>query len=80
MRIESIFSFLQYLLYHLLAKDKISKSVSLFSSHIWPKQFWPIRFQDFKSNMSLEQSDEIVHFFAYSYRKLRIDRKVLGWI
>ena len=35
-----------------LAKGKISKSISL------------TRLQDFKSNVSLEQSDEIVYFFA----------------
>ena len=45
-----------------LAKGKISKSISLFLSHIGPKRCWPIRFQDFKSNISLERSDEIVYF------------------
>ena len=63
-----------------LAKGKISKSVSFFLSHIVPKRCWPIRFQDFKSNISLEQSDKIVYFFTYWYRKLRIHRKILGWL
>ena len=30
---------------------------------IGQKRFRPIRFQDFKSNTSLEQSNEIVNFF-----------------
>ena len=60
---ESIFSFLpSYFSIIFLAKGKISKSISLFLSHIGPKQCWPIRLQDFKSNMSLEQSDKIVYF------------------
>ena len=78
MMVESIFSFLPssvrihtnkyieiLLLYHLfLAKGKISKSISLFLSDIGSKQFWLIRLQDFKSNISLEQNDEIVYFYA----------------
>ena len=54
MMMESIFSFLpSYFSIIFLGKGKISKSVSLQSD-------WPIRLQDFKSNISLEQSDEIV--------------------
>ena len=34
----------------------------------------------FKSNISLEHSDEIACFFAYWYQKLRVDRKILGWV
>ena len=61
---ESVFSFLpSYFSIIFLAKDKISKSISLFLSHIGPKWCWPIRLQDFKSNISLEQSNEIVYFF-----------------
>ena len=68
---ESVFSFLpSYFSIIFLAKGKISKSVSLFLSHIGPKRCWSIRQQDFKSNISLEQSNEI---------KLRVDRKILGW-
>ena len=78
---ESIFSFLpSYFSIIFLAKGKISKSISLFLSHIGPKQCWPIRLQDFKSNISLEQSDEIVCFFTCWYQKLRVDRKILGWL
>ena len=56
---ESIFSFvLSYFSIILLAKGKISKSISI----------------------SLEQSDEIVYFFTCWYRKLRVDRKILGWL
>ena len=78
---ESIFSFLpSYFSIIFLAKGKISKSGSLFLSHIGPKRCWPIRLQDFKSNISLEQSDEIVCFFTCWYQKLRVDRKILGWL
>ena len=78
---KSLFSFLpSYLSIIFLAKGKISKSVSLFLSHIWPKQCWPIRLQDFKSNISLELSDEIVYFFTCWYQKLRVDRKILRWV
>ena len=78
---ESIFSFLpSYFSIIFLAKGKISKSVSLFLSHIGPKWCWPIRLQDFKSNISLEQSNEIVYFFTCWYQKLRVDRKILGWV
>ena len=63
-----------------LAKGKTSKSIDLFLSHIGPKRFWPIRLQDFKSNISLEQSDEIVYFFACWHEKLRVDGKILGWV
>ena len=57
---ESIFSFLpSYFFVIFLTKSKISKSISLFLSHIGPKQCWPIRLQVFKSNIALEQSDEI---------------------
>ena len=76
---ESIFSFLpSYFSIIFLAKAKISKSVSLFLSHTGPKWCWPIRLQDFKLNISLEQSNEIVYFFTCWYQKLRIDRKILG--
>ena len=64
----------------LLAKSKISKSISLFLSHIGPKWFLLIRFQDFKSNISLKQRDEIFYFFACWYWKLRVDRKILWWV
>ena len=71
---ESIFSFLpSYFSIIFLGKGKISKSVSLQSD-------WPIRLQDFKSNISLEQSDEIVYFFTRWYQKLSADRKILGWV
>ena len=63
MMMESVFSFLPYFSIVFLAKGKISKSISLFLSHIGPKRCWPIGLQDFKSNTSLEQSHEIVYFF-----------------
>ena len=70
------FSFLpSYFSLIFLAKGKISKSASLFLRHIGPKQCWPIRLQDFKSNISLEQSNEIAYFFTCWYQKLRIDNK-----
>ena len=47
-----------------LAKAKISKSVSLFLSHTGPEWCWSIRLQDFKLNLSLEQSNEILYFFT----------------
>ena len=47
-----------------LAKGKISKSTGLFLRHIGPKQCWPIRLQDFKSNISPDQNNEIVYFFT----------------
>ena len=60
---ESIFSFLpSYFSIIVLAKGKISKSVSLFLSQIGLKLCWLIRLQDFESKISLEQSDEIVYF------------------
>ena len=78
---ESVFSFLpSYFSIIFLAKGKISKSVSLFLSHIGPKRCWPIRLQDFKSNISLKQSDEIVYFFTWWYQKLKVDWKILGWV
>ena len=78
--IESVFSFLpSYFSIIFLTKCKISKFVSLFLRHIGPKWCWPIRLQDFKSNISLEQSNEIVYFFTCWYQKLRVDRKILGW-
>ena len=61
------------------AKGKISKSATLFFSHRGPKWYWPIRLQDLKSNISLEQSNKIVYIFTCSYQKLRVDRKILGW-
>ena len=81
MMMESVFSFLpSYFSIIFLAKGKISKSVSLFLSHTGPKWCWPIRLQDFKLNISLEQSNEIVYFFTCWYQKLRVDRKILGWV
>ena len=66
---ESVFSFLpSYFSIIFLAKDKISKSVSLFLIHKEPKWCWPVRLQDFKSNISQEQSNGIVY------------RKILGWV
>ena len=63
-----------------LAKGKFSKSISLFVSHIWPKRFWPIRWQDFESNISLEQIDEIVYFFCMLIPKVKSRWKILGWV
>ena len=63
-----------------LAKGKISKSISLFLSDIGPKRFRLIRLQNFKSNIFLVQSDEIVYFFACWCRKLGVERKILGWL
>ena len=63
-----------------LAKGKISKSTGLFLRHIGPKQCWPIRLQDFKSNISPDQSNEIVYFFTCWNQKLRVDKKILGWV
>ena len=84
MMMKFVFSFLPSSMFHLLfiflAKGKISKSVILFLSYIGPKQCWLIRLQDFKSNISLEESDEIVCFFTCWYQKLRVDRKILGWV
>ena len=45
-----------------LKLKKVDCSVSLFLHHIEPKQCWPITLQDSKSNISLEQSNEIVYF------------------
>ena len=50
----------------------------MFLSRIGTKRCCLIRSQAFK--LSLEQSDEIVCFFTYWYQKLRVDRKVLGWV
>ena len=62
---ESVFSFLpSYLFSIFLAKGEISKSAGLFLRNIGPKQCWPITLPDFKSNISLEQSNEIVYFFT----------------
>ena len=81
MMMETVFSFLpSYFSTIFLVKAKISKSVSLFLSHIVLKRCWSIRFQDFKSNISLEESSEIVYFFASWYQKLRVDRRTLGWV
>ena len=77
---ESVFSFLpSYFSIIFSAKAKISKSVSFFLSRTGPKWCWPIRLQDFKLNISLEQSNEIVYFFTCWYQKLRVDRKILEW-
>ena len=66
MMMEFVFSFLpSYFSIIFLAKGKISKSVSLFLIHIGPKWCWPIRLKDFKSNIYLEQSDEIVYTFLH---------------
>ena len=54
--------------------------VSLFLSQIGPKRCCPIRLQDFKSNIYLKQSNEIIHFFTCWYQKLKVDRKILGWV
>ena len=76
-----VFSFLpSYFTIIFLAKGKISESGSLFLSHIGGKQCWSVRLQDFKSKISLKQSDEIVCFFTCWYQKLRVDRKILGWL
>ena len=81
MMMESILSFLlSYFSTIFLAKGKISKRVSLFLSHIGPKWCLPMRLQDFKSNISLEQSNEIVYFFTCWYQKVRVHRKILGWV
>ena len=81
MVMEFVFSFLpSYFSTIFLSKGKITKCGSLFLNHLGPKRCWPIRLQDFKSNISLEQSDEIVCFFTCWYQKLRVDRKILGWV
>ena len=81
MMMESVFSFLpSYFSIIFLAKVKISKSVSLFLSHIGPKQCWTIRLQDFKSSISLEKTNEIVYFFTCWFQKLRVDKKILEWV
>ena len=77
---ESVFSFLPSSFSIIfLAKGKISKLVSAFLSDIGPKWCWSIRLQDFKSNISLEQSNEIVYLFTCQYQKIRVARKILGW-
>ena len=79
MMMESIFSFLpSYFSIMFLAKSKISKSTSLLLGHIGPKRCWPIRFQDFKSIISPEQSDVMVYFFTCWYRKLKSWQKNIG--
>ena len=76
---ESVFSFLpSYFSIIFLAKGKISKSVGLFLSHIGPKRCWPITLQAFDSNISLEQSNEIVYIFTCCDQKFRADRKNWG--
>ena len=76
---ESVFSFLpSYFSIIFLAKGKISKSVGLFLSHIGPKRCWPITLQAFNSNISLEQSNEIVYIFTCCDQKFRADRKNWG--
>ena len=45
-----------------LKLKKVVCSVSFFLRHIEPKRCWPIKLQDSKSNISLEQSNEIVYF------------------
>ena len=61
---KSIFSFF-HLLFQVLAKRKTSKSVSLFLIHIGPNWYWQIRLKDFKSNICLEQIDEIIYPFLH---------------
>ena len=81
MMMGSGFSFLpSYSSIIFLAKCKISKSVSLFLSHKGPKWCWSIRLQDFKSIISLEQSNQIVYFCTCWYQKLRVSGKMLGWV
>ena len=77
---EYVFSFLpSYFPIIFLTKGKISKSANLFLQHIGPKQCWPIRLQNFKSNISLEQSNEIFYIFTCWYQELRVDKKYWGW-
>ena len=75
MMMESVFSFLpSYFSIIFLAKGKISKSASLLLWQIGPKQFWPINLQDFKSNKSLEQTNEIAYFLKCWYQKFKVDK------
>ena len=78
----SVYSFLpSYFSILFSAKGKISKSASLFPIHLGTKWCWSIRLHDFKSNISLEQSNEIVYtFFTCRYQKLKVDTKILGWV
>ena len=46
-------------------------------SLIGPKWCWPIRLQDFKSNISLEQSDEIVYFCVFKSWEKNIGMSVV---
>ena len=79
MMMESIFIFLpSYFFIIFLTIDKVSKYISLLLSHIGSKQCYPIRLKDFKSNISLKQSDEIVYFFTCWHRKLRVLKPVLS--
>ena len=65
MMMESVFSFRRsYFSIILLAKEKISKFISLLLSHIGRKRYWSIRLQDLKSNIPIEQRNEIVYFFT----------------
>ena len=65
MMMESIFSFLPpYFFIIFLAIGKVSKSISLLLSHKGLKQCYPTRLNDFKSNISLKQSNEIDYFFT----------------
>ena len=73
---ESVFSFLpSYFSIIFSAKSKISKSVSLFLSHTGPQWCWPIRLQDFKSNISLEQGNEMVYFLHVHTRNQELIEK-----
>ena len=68
MMMESVFSFLPFYLSIIFsAKGKISKPASLFVSRIELKRCWEIRFQDFRSNIPPEKSDETVYFFTCWY-------------
>ena len=81
MMMEYIFRFLpSYFSTIFLAIGKINKSITLFLSHIGPKGCYSIRLQDFKSNIPLQQSDEITVLHVDIYRELRVDRKILGCV
>ena len=62
-----------------LAKHKISKSVSLFLIRVGPNWYFPIRLKDFKSNLYLEQSDEIVYTYIDT-RNQELIEKYWGWV
>ena len=81
MMMESTFSFLlSYFSIIFLAQSKISKSVSLFLSHIGPKWCRPIRLQDFKSNISLKQSNEMSTFLHVDTRNKELMENYWGGV